>query len=183
MSKYKTVVIDPPWKLDLPKKLLPHKSGYTEKIAYKMMTDKEILDFPIDDFAEENSLLFMWTVYSKMRFAFDILEKWGFTFKIVINWNKIHGVTHNGLFRQIEPCLMSCRGSMKNLLNYKRGMPIYVEQKRGRHSEKPSKFYEMLAKYTPEPRIDIFARQRHFGFSAFGDQVEDKPATIESFCG
>ena len=44
---------------------------------------------------------------------------------------------------------------------------------RGRHSEKPSYFYQLLERVTPEPRIDLFARRRHPGFDAWGKEVED----------
>lgn len=43
----------------------------------------------------------------------------------------------------------------------------------GLHSQKPDEFYEILRRRTPAPRIDIFARRRHFGFDAHGNQVEN----------
>jgi N6-adenosine-specific RNA methylase IME4 len=51
-------------------------------------------------------------------------------------------------------------------------IPTLFRVSRTTHSEKPSMFYEILRIRTKEPRIDIFARKRHFGFDAYGDQVE-----------
>lgn len=47
-----------------------------------------------------------------------------------------------------------------------------VREKRKKHSQKPDSFYDILKSNTQEPRIDIFARKRHEGFDAYGDQVE-----------
>lgn len=43
-----------------------------------------------------------------------------------------------------------------------------------KHSQKPDEFYERLRSRTSEPRIDIFARRRHFGFDVYGYQIENE---------
>ena len=50
-------------------------------------------------------------------------------------------------------------------------IPSLIRQKRTRHSEKPSLFYEILKNNTKEPRIDIFARRKHDGFDSWGLEV------------
>lgn len=50
-------------------------------------------------------------------------------------------------------------------------IPIFREALR-EHSRKPDSFYEILRTNTPEPRIDIFARYRHFGFDSYGNEVQ-----------
>ena len=41
-------------------------------------------------------------------------------------------------------------------------------------------FYDMLLRNTPEPRIDIFSRKKHFGFDSYGNQAEN-PVTLEAW--
>lgn len=48
----------------------------------------------------------------------------------------------------------------------------YFKAKRRKHSEKPDVFYANILKVTNAPRIDIFARKRHYGFDAWGNEVE-----------
>ena len=51
-------------------------------------------------------------------------------------------------------------------------IPSLFTEKRGKHSRKPDVFYEILAQNTQAPRIDIFAREEHSGFDAWGNEVE-----------
>ena len=59
-------------------------------------------------------------------------------------------------------------------------LPTFFREDSTVHSRKPQIFYQMLCRSTPEPRIDVFARKRHYGFDAWGDQVENVP-TIENW--
>lgn len=53
--KYKTIVIDPPWKVanGFNKKGFFHGQNKERVLPYKTMTDLEISEFPINNFAEE----------------------------------------------------------------------------------------------------------------------------------
>ena len=93
MGKYKTIVMDPPWRVGSEptkpgKKTVIHGPiGLDKRIGthgktmpYKMMSDAEIKKFPINDFAADNSLLFLWTIHGKLPFAIKVCEDWGFTY-------------------------------------------------------------------------------------------------------
>jgi len=41
-----------------------------------------------------------------------------------------------------------------------------------RHSEKPKGLYDSIRNFFPEKRLDVFARRRHQGFDAWGNQVQ-----------
>ena len=77
--KYKTIVIDPPWtvKNNL-KDLKYYRTG--KKMPYEMMSEEEIINFPINDFADKQCDLFLWTITSKIPFCFELLKKWGFRY-------------------------------------------------------------------------------------------------------
>ena len=40
-----------------------------------------------------------------------------------------------------------------------------------RHGEKPAILYDSVHRYFDAPRLDVFARSRHPGFEAWGNQV------------
>jgi N6-adenosine-specific RNA methylase IME4 len=170
--KYKTIVIDPPWKLaTFNSKPFSHAFGPLEGAPpYKMLSDKEIIDFPIEQFADAECDLFLWTVKSKIHLAFHIMEKWGFHYANFLVWNKLHRLNHNGVSATCEFILYGYKG--RNGLDYANPMPSYFEERLKKHSQKPDVFYAEVAKITKEPRVDLFARRRHYGFDAWGNQVE-----------
>jgi len=139
-------------------------------LPYKVMTNKEIENFEIDKFADTECDLFLWTTNGKLPIAFRVMDKWGFHYSNLMVWNKQDGLCHNGFHNVLEFVLYGYKG--RNGLDYKNPLKPYFEAKRWKHSEKPSLFYAKLLKVTSAPRIDIFARKRHFGFDAYGDQVE-----------
>lgn len=172
-EKYKTVVIDFPWNI---------KSNFTDEryyrcgrpMPYKVMSDEEIINFPIDDFANKNCDLFVWVTHSKLPFVLKLLEKWGFKYHCLITWDKTNGIGINGFQRRTEMVVYGYRGKMGVLRTRGHYIPTLITEKLTTHSTKPMIFYQILKERTLEPRIDIFARKRHTGFAAWGDQVESE---------
>jgi len=170
--KYKTIVIDPPWDIKVGKMNLSSYRLGKEYFPYASMTDSEIINFPINDFADDECDLFLWVTHSKLPFGLEILKTWGFKYHVLLTWDKKNGVGLNGFYRRTEHVLYGYRKRMG--VDFKEGtfIPTLFRVSRTVHSEKPSMFYEILRLRTKEPRIDIFARKRHYGFDAYGDQVE-----------
>jgi N6-adenosine-specific RNA methylase IME4 len=171
MGKYQTVVIDFPWEVH---NNLTDARFYRcglQRMPYKTMEPEEILNFPINDFADDRCDLFLWTITSKIPFCFDILKRWNFKYMDLIAWDKEIGVAVNGIYRRVEWAIYAYRGKM-GLKRSGHIIQSLIKEKRKKHSQKPDSFYEILVTNTLEPRIDIFARKRHFGFDAYGDQVE-----------
>jgi len=178
--KYKTVVIDPPWNVCC--NLTNEKFYRTgRKLPYAVMKDAEILAFPIDNFADDECDLFMWTTHTKLPLALEILQAWGFKYHALLTWDKKSGVCINGFYRRTEFVVYAYR--KRQCLNVGEGsyIPTIFDAKTKKHSEKPAKFYDMLRVRTQEPRIDIFARRKHFGFDAWGDEVDEAQARIIQF--
>lgn len=170
--KYRTVVIDPPWKLaTFNSKPFSHATSFGDgRLPYATMTDEELAKFDVDQFADEECNLFLWCTKAKIHTAFHLMEKWGFKYANFLVWNKLDGINHNGVHAILEFVLYGYRG--RNGLDYSRPIEAYFEEKRKKHSQKPNKFYAMIAQVTAPPRVDLFARRRHYGFDAWGKQVE-----------
>ena len=183
-KKYRTVVIDPPWPVECISASAAKRMQYGKKLTmpYSTMTLQQIREFPINDFADKQCALFMWTTQGFLPAALDIVvKKWGFKFSKLLTWDKTVGINWLGFMTNCEFIIFAYRG--KYPINVKPHGSIYTlfRARRTRHSEKPPLFYEMIRTSTPEPRIDIFARKRHYGFDAWGDQVEPMPPTIEQY--
>jgi N6-adenosine-specific RNA methylase IME4 len=168
--KYRTIVIDPPWRLSCCNENAFSHSKITKDLPYETMSDSEIMAFDVDQFADEQCDLFLWTTPAKIHTAFHVLEAWNFRYANFFAWNKLDGLNFNGVHNILEFVLYAYRG--KNGLNYSRPIDTYFAEKRVKHSQKPNKFYSLIAKVTSEPRVDLFARRRHIGFDAWGNQVE-----------
>jgi len=170
-NKYHTVVIDPPWQVCC--NLTNEKFYRTgRKLPYKVMSDSEIGDFPINNFADEECDLFMWVTHTKIPAGLRIIDQWGFKYHALLTWDKLSGVCINGFYRRTEYVIYGYRKRLGIDVQEGHYIPTLFKETPKTHSQKPDVFYELLRKRTQEPRIDIFARKRHFGFDAFGDEVE-----------
>ena len=195
--KYKTIVIDPPWHIAaIPQKQITKKTKgwrftktHVQKylddnknldLPYKSMTDKELLEWKLPIELDDNAVMFMWVVNSKIQLGIKLLENYGFTLKRLMAWQKQVGRTNkntplnwirfHGFESNAEFILFGKRG--KNILDYKKPIQVNFEARVTGHSKKPTEFYNMIRRSTPDPRIDIFARKRHEGFDSYGNEVE-----------
>ena len=180
--KYKTVVIDPPWTLDCtksPKTLMNRdrkpslqRESIKTSLPYDTLDTQDIIDFPINDFADEESLLFLWVVNKHLRLGFEILDAWGFTYHTTLTWVKGQGFAlWSPIMTHTEHILFAWRGNFRKLCHDMGVMKNYlVTNYQLKHSQKPARFYQLLRAWTPKPRIDIFARNAHEGFDGWGDE-------------
>ena len=200
--KYKTVVIDPPWPISqiggVAKSLSsegtdrkPHARRNRFKTQpYSSMSLEDILQYPINDYADDESLLFLWVTNSKskkekkpiIQFGFELLESWGFTYHQLITIDKVNAYAFwSPIATRTEHCIVAYRGNFNNLTqkqNYKMENLIVMDYQ-NKHSQKPVKFYQLLREWTPEPRIDLFARQAHYGFDGWGNEYVGEGPLME----
>lgn len=176
-KRYKTVVIDFPWKIKMASNIESLQgSSLNKKLDYETLSDEEIEEFPIDQFADLECLLFIWATSGKLESGIPVIEKacslvrnWGFSFRTILYWKKPSGLANYIPFRsEVEPIVFATRkiSSIKPFAKYS----CMIEAKNDGHSIKPHKFYRMLRQFSPKPRIDIFARNAHEGFDGYGDQ-------------
>ncbi len=178
-GKYKTIVLDPPWRItSTGPNSRPCHGKIERKLAYDTMSDAEIVEFPINDFASKSCNLFVWTIQSRLPFTIDLLKKWGFKYYCTCVWVKNSGITMQGIFRNHEFVVFGYRGDFDIPFTGK-AMPTAFHARATGHSIKPAEFYEIIRSKTKAPRIDIFARQRHYGFDAGGDQVETSQSQMK----
>ena len=85
--KYFLLYTDPPW--DQNDRNIIRKDGKMSKFGggakahYPTMTTKEIAALPVEDLAEDNSMLFMWVTFPKLQDAFEVIKSWGFKYSTV----------------------------------------------------------------------------------------------------
>ena len=178
-TEYQLVVIDPPWsygKVTAPR-VKKHR-GRALGGHYKPMTIEEIEKQTPIHLAAPDVHVYLWVTNPKLPLAFALLEKWGLTYQTTLTWVKTTSAgetANNGLgwyWRgATEHILLATRGVLSIPTALRRVNVIHAP--RTGHSRKPDAFYKLLDEVYPTmPRIDLYARSRHPGWEAWGDQVD-----------
>ena len=129
----------------------------------------------VKELADDAALCFLWTTNRFLRDAFDVLESWGFkNLPLTMVWDKGKGPQFPlSPAYSAEFCVVGRKGNFDgNIWVDTKNFATVFHSPPGKHSEKPACFYRLLNRVTRGPRIDIFARRRHDGWDAWGNQVE-----------
>lgn len=198
-TRYATLVLDPPWSYD--DKL--GNSGHSAKMPpgirsadahYDTLSLAQIATLPVPDLAEKNAHLYVWVTAAFVPAAYDLIEGWGFRPILPIPWIKTkQGVTVPAspddcafgmgyYYRNMaEFALFAVRGSAPPASHSERPV-VFAEEAAvdgvvyaplGRHSEKPQAAYDLFARVSPGPRLDVFSRQVRPGYETWGDQAPE----------
>jgi len=166
-GKYRTIIIDPPYPMT--KLLRDVRPNQMLELDYTTMTIDEIKLFPIRKIMADNCHVYLWTTHKYLPTAFDIFKLWGVNYECLLTWVKNVGFTPYSWMYSTEHILFGRAGSLELL---KKGERVDFSAKVREHSRKPNEFYDLVRRVSPEPRIDVFAREKHDGFDVWGDEVK-----------
>ena len=172
MGHYATVVVDPPWPMKkIIRKVRPNQVGFD----YPTMTIDQISTIEMPNLLLPNAFVFLWTTQKFLPTAFTVLAEWRCKYRFTMVWHKPGGFQPYGLPQyNAEFVLVGAHGSPKFLET--KGFPVAFNAPRGKHSEKPEEFYDLLRRVTSTPRLDIFSRRRIVGFDSWGNEVPSGPS-------
>lgn len=194
---FRVVVADPPWLFGdkLPGKLRGASQNYvcmpsadigklatrTHKNGVKLL---HLMGQPIAD----DAILFLWRVAAIQQAGLDVATAWGFTVKTELVWLKktVNGRRFFGMGRTLraehEICLVATRGRPE-LKNHSTRTTFVTDldveglsAEVGRHSEKPSKFFDIIESLVDGPYLELFARRHRPGWTCIGDELTKEPA-------
>lgn len=173
MTRYRTIVADPPWHYD-------KAGGYSWRegrpsgetrpmLTYPTMSVAEIAALPVAGLAEPDAHLYLWTTQRYLWDAKDIAQAWGFGIAKVLIWCKAPtGFSMGGTYGNASEFVLFCRrGSLKAMQRVPRD---WWEWPRRDHSAKPEAFLDLVERVSPEPRLEMFARRDRLGWDTWGDQ-------------
>lgn len=166
-GKYRVIYADPPWQYG--------NAGLTEyghaESHYPTMPLADLCAMPVREWAEDDAVLFLWVTSPMLEDAFAVIRAWGFTYKTSFVWDKVkHNFGHYNSVRH-ELLLVCTRGSCTpdtpKLFD-----SVQAIERSDRHSEKPEEFRRIIETlYTRGAKLELFARARHEGWTAHGNQV------------
>lgn len=183
--KYQIIYADPAWSYD--DKCL-HRGGAERH--YRTMDIAEIKALPIKEMSDDNCSLFIWCTFPKLQEGLDVINSWGFKYKtcafVWIKSNKKTDMTQTSFLPQdnfdsfwgmgrwtrsnAEICLFAVKGKPKR---ESASVHQLIYAPIDKHSKKPSETRDRIVKLCGDlPRVELFARQRVSGWSAWGNEVE-----------
>lgn len=147
-GQHEVIVIDSPW---------PYGTEYdaeTRRVAspYRELSLEQLYEYQLP--IAPNCVLWLWTTHKFLRDALELMEHWGFDYKLTLAWDKEKLGMGVWLRCQVEFCLLGIRGSPEWELSNERDI---IREARRQHSRKPESFYEMVERICPTkfPRADI----------------------------
>lgn len=164
---YDVIVIDPPWPMA---KIERDERPKQAEFDYLTMSEAELRVLQVPCAA--NCHVWLWTTQKFLPLAFDLLEAWHLKYVCEFVWRKPGGFQPYGLPQ------FNCEFA----LYARRGSPQFIDTKafntcfdapRGRHSEKPDAFYDMVRRVTAGRRLDMFSRRKIEGFDSWGKEAPD----------
>lgn len=179
MTEYLTIVADPPWPYPEGWPAWASRSTERSSLPYPSMTVEAISALPVARHIAREGHVFLWTTNRYLDAAFDVLRAWDCTPKQTLVWCKPpQGKGPGGMFATTtEFVVIGQRIRPNTNAHGKRTMGERVDTSwfawpRGRHSEKPAAFMDMVERVAPGPYLELFARRRRLGWDAWGDEVE-----------
>lgn len=169
-KKYQVIYADPPW--DVRRGPDYASNGASRILTYPTMSLEEIQKLPISNLAGSDCRLFLWTINKYMEETFAILRSWGFKYSTTLVWCKNpNGIGLGGTFSlTTEFLLFAYKGRCGA---DRRWDTTWWLEKRGKHSQKPEKFRQIIEETFPNTqKIELFARQQTPGWDVWGNEVE-----------
>lgn len=171
---YRTVVADPPWQ---PAMALTN-GGATKASPqnfYETLSVAEIIALRPSMAAQAH--LYVWCVAQHVDWGYAVARAWGCDPVILLTWNK-PGLGTGRFQCNTEHILVARRGNRIGNPFGTGGRAAAAtsgtrfDWPRGRHSEKPDEFFDMVERLSPAPRLEMYARAPRPGWSVWGKQAE-----------
>jgi N6-adenosine-specific RNA methylase IME4 len=163
VGDFDIVYADPPWQYDV------NFLSASPDNHYDTLTVEEICHKKPS--TNENAILFLWATNPLLTEALEVLEEWGFKYKTNMVWVKDriglgfyfrgqHELLLLGVKGKVTPPIESCR------------FPSVLKAEVREHSRKPDEVYEIIEKmYPTSNRLELFARNKREGWTAWGNEV------------
>ena len=184
MNKYKIIYADPPWSYYNDKTVNPDCTTIKgmRRPPYPVMSSSDIMNLPVNDIADENCILFIWSTDYHLEKCMKVIKAWGFDYKTIgFKWLKLnkkgYPITFMGAYTMksgVELCLLATKGKEAHKLIIKHNIRALIKSKRQAHSKKPNEIRDRIVSLCGDiKRIELFARQKTKGWDIWGNELKN----------
>jgi hypothetical protein len=172
--KFAILYADPPWEyanVQHNGKGKPTTGGAATHYPTMTLDQLKRLDVPF--ITADDALLFMWSSSPHLDQAVALMKAWGFSWATVaFVWDKLRVNPGFYTMSQCELCLVGKRGRIPRPRGA-RNIRQLVQSERREHSQKPDEVRKRIeAMFPTQAKVELFARERVDGWSAWGNEVE-----------
>lgn len=184
-NHFAAIYADPAWRFETWSEA---GKGRSPDRHYQTMPLKEMEAMDVAAVAADDCVLFMWATWPMLPQALQLIASWGFTYKTcAFDWMKAD-VRQADLFcdevdvqigggywtrSNTEFCLLATRGAPQRL---SKAVRMGIIEPRRQHSRKPDCVYGRIEALVAGPYLELFARTRREGWSAWGNETDKFPA-------
>lgn len=168
---FRGILADPPWE-------------YARRVGagvaadqYSTMPTDAIAALPVPAIVDDDAVLLLWCTNPLLPDGLRVMRAWGFTYKTKLPWVKNTVGTGSWLRGCTEDLLLGTRGHPPLPKVAPKGV---LFAKNPGHSQKPRSQYPLAETLALAPRVELFARQRRDGWTAWGNQLSH---TVETTLG
>lgn len=190
-KKYQIIYADPPWdyggKMQYDKTTIKSENKNFEKdifissasFKYPTIKLKDLMTLQIQNIADENCVLFMWTTGPQFANSIKLGESWGFEYKTVaFVWDKMVHNPGRYTLSQTEFVLAFKKGKFPTPRGA-RNVRQLLQVHRQSHSEKPVEVIDRITRMFPlQDKIELFARKNYEGWDNWGLEIPNKKIKI-----
>jgi len=177
---YRTIVADPPWQPTLGatwESRMRDKAG--PQRFYDTLTVEQIIAHKPK--IAEQAHVYIWCLTAHVDWGYTVAKAWGAEPITLLTWKKpglgagrFRCNTEHVLVARVGPRAGNPFGQGGRHAQATDG--TLFEWPRGRHSEKPQGFFDLVERLSPEPRIEMYARQPRDGWDVWGAEADGSVA-------
>ena len=176
---FRTIVADPPWLPALHRNTVGRREGpyRAGPQRYYPTLEVEQIERMVPPSASK-AHLWLWVLNQHVDWGYRVARAWGFEPQQMVTWQKPGLGT--GQFQCNTESVLVCRkgGPTGNAFGKTGGTGF--DWPRGRHSEKPAAFFDLVERVSPGPYLEMFARGKRAGWAAFGNEVQSDVCITET---
>jgi len=173
-KRYGVIYADPEWKFETYSD--KGKLETSAENSYTTSTLDEIKARDVPSISANDCVLFLWATAPMLPHAIEVMAAWGFEYKSHAIWEKDKGGTGYWFINWHELLLVGTRGKIPAPAQGSQ-WPSVIDAPRGRHSEKPKIFYDLIEGYYPNvPKIELNARDKRDGWDSWGFEAPEAAA-------
>ena len=178
LSGFRTIVADPPWRPILhannPRRATADLAGPQKHYPTMLLGDILSMNVP----SAKQCHLYLWVVTQHVEWGCRVARAWGFKEVVtMLTWCKPG--TGCGRFMCNTEHVLVCRKGTRSGNPFGLGgqfapatIGTWFNWPRGRHSEKPAAFFDIVERISPGPYLEMFARRPREGWTVWGNEVE-----------